>query len=312
MRTQVGLAVVLLALPARGEAATRVTSDSACPSSDAIGARLLGMLSSGGPEAASARVRNDGSSLHIEVSAPGETDQQRTVPLAGDCDQRAEMAALIIASWLGAMPVHDIKAPGIPPRPRPPGAVQRSSDYDPSDDPLWDPTRTSGRALLGAGGFGMVDSQGGDGGLVVLTGMPALIEDFGAFFEASLGWARELAVGQGRARYWRPTFTLQGSAQVHTDPWLVRLLVGPALAVLAVSGSGYDHDTSATTVTWGIDFGLALVRAWRKQEVWLSCATAAWPQSRRIRSLPTSPTSDVALPGLEVRVAAGFSWGIRD
>jgi hypothetical protein len=141
--------------------------------------------------------------------------------------------------------------------------------------------------------------------------MPELIEDFGALFEASLGFYRELSVGPGTARYWRPTFALRASAELPGKHWILRASVGPALGVLAVSGSGYDHNLNETTVMWGIDGGLALIRPWRKHEAWLSFGAMAWPQERKIRSRPYASNSDVALPGAEARLSAGFSWGAR-
>ena len=309
MKRRFVLVLAMVCLPAVASAATRVSSDSNCPSSDAISVRLLGLLAAGGPENASARVHNEGQSLRIEVSAPGEYNQQRTVATTGDCDDRVEISALVIASWLDAMPVGTIAAPGIPPRERRPMSGARGG-ADPSDDPDWEPTRTSRRTLVGAGLFGLADSQGESGGLALSVGMPALIEDLGLLLEASLGLPRELSVGAGRARYWRPTFALQGSAGLSGKHWGLRLLVGPALGVLKISGSGYDKNLNEATVTWGVDVGLAVTRSVGKHEGWISLGAMAWPQGRRIRSKPDSSTSEVALPDWEARLAAGFSWGI--
>jgi hypothetical protein len=304
------LGLTLLALPGAGVAATRVSSDSDCPSSDAISLRLLGLLAAGGPENASVRVHNDGQSLRIEVSAPGEANKVRTVPLTGDCEERAEIAALIMASWLDAMPVGAIAAPGVPPRER--RETSRSSgDSDHSDDPDWVATRTSGRTLVGAGVFGAMDALGGSGGLALSAGMPELIEDFGAVLEASLGLPRNLTVGQGTAHYWRPTVAIRVSAETPGRHWILRVSIGPALGVLVVDGSGYDKNLSTTTVTWGMDSGLALIRSWRQHEAWVSLGAMAWPQGRHVRTRPAIPSNDVALPEWEARLAAGFSWGVR-
>jgi hypothetical protein len=309
--TRAGLVVfVSLSSSATASAATRISSDSSCPSSEAISGRLPALLAAGGPESASARVRNDGQALHIELSTPGEPNQLRTVPLGGDCEERAEVAALIIALWLDAMPEGNIKAPGIPPRERHDGAV--GDGHLDADDPNREPIRSSGRALLGAGGFGLADNRGASGGLVLGASMPELIEDFGLLVDLSLAWRREMSVGRGTTRYWRPTFALQATAEIHSRRWIVRVLVGPALGVLSVSGSGYDKDLNATTVTWGVDFGVALVRPWGRHEAWLSLGSIAWPQSRRILTRSSLPDSDAALPEWEGRLALGLSWGAHD
>jgi hypothetical protein len=311
MKSTVALAIVLLGIPTAASAAARVSSDSSCPSSDAISVRLLGLLAEGGPVTASARVHIDGPSMRIDLSTPGEANQQRLIPLSGDCDERAEVAALSIASWLDAMPVGAVKAPGIPPRERPPVAVASSRGNDP-DDPNWEPTRTSGRTLIGAGGFALVDKQGGTGGIVARAGLPQMIEDIGLQLDASLAYRREVTVGGGTAVYWRPTFALQATAEVYHRRWVARAGVGPALAVLRVDGSGYQtNNWGDTTVMWGADFGLTLARAWQRNELWFSVSGMTW-QDRHILSLPETTGSSVAMPAWEGRLAAGISWEVAE
>jgi hypothetical protein len=307
MKRRFLLAMAVLTASGAASAATRVSSESNCPSSDAISVHLLGLLAAGGPQSASARVRVDGQALRIDLSTPGEINQERTVPVTADCDERAEVAALIIASWLDAMPQASLKAPGIPPREGSEIVRMRGGGHDPDDPPM----RTSGRTLVGVGGLGLADPQGGNGGLVVCAAMPDLIEDFGLLAETSLGVPRDLAVGQGTARYWRPTLALEVSAAMLRKPWGVRVVVGPALGVLRVSGSGYDMNLSDTTVTWGVDFGLVLTRARDEHEAWVSFGAIAWPQERKIRSRSSLVGSDTALPAWEARLSAGFSWGVR-
>jgi hypothetical protein len=310
MTRAVLVACIGLTVSATASAATRISSDTSCPSSESISVRLSVLLPAGGPPSASVRaIQSDGQSLRIELAIPGEAKQLRTVPLQGDCEERAEVAALVIASWLDAMPERNIKAPGIPPRE---WRESRASDGEPDpDDPDRKPIRTSSRALAGAGVFGLSDNHGASGGLVLGAGMPDLVGDFGLSAEASLGWARELSVGQGTSRYWRPTFALHATAQVRSRSWILRVFVGPALGVLSVSGSGYDKNLSATTVTWGVSFGVALVRPWRGNEAWLSLGSMAWPQGRRIVTRSSLPSSYASLPEWEGRLVLGVSWGVH-
>jgi hypothetical protein len=204
------------------------------------------------------------------------------------------------------VPVGTISAPGIPPREWRDGSP--AGGYaDPRDDPNWEPLRTSKRTLIGAGALALADEQGINPGLVLSAGMPELIEDFGLLLEASMGLARNLAVGTGTARYWRPTLALQASADVYRQRWALRALAGPTLAVLRVSGSGYAKNLSDTTVMWGVDFGLLLARAWPKHVGWISVGGMAWPQGRTVRSRPDGQAS---LPEWEGRLAVGLSWEI--
>jgi hypothetical protein len=306
------LTLVLATVPAFASAATRVSSDSNCPSSDAISQRLLGLVPAGGPASASVRVRREGATIHVELAVPGEPIQTRIAAAAGDCEERAEMAALIIASWLDVMPAGTIAAPGIPPRePRP--APVPSAEPDPVDE-SHEPRLTLGkRTLVGAGIFGLADKQGSSTGAVLEAAMPNLLDPFGWLAEVALSLPRELTVGQGTARYWRPTIVLAATGEIRFGNWVVRPRAGAALGILLVSGSGYEQNGSATTVTWGGGAGVALARVWRGNELWIRFDGLAWPQGRAVRSrqVPSGKDIEVPLPELEGRLVAGFSWGAR-
>lgn len=271
--------------------------------------RLLGLVPARGPQNPMAHVHSDGQSLRIDLSTPGEPNQQRTIPVTADCDERAELAALLIAAWLDVMPEGgNLRAPGIPPRET--GEIVRISGG--GRDPDAPQTRTSARTLIGAGLLGMADENGASAGLVLSASMPDLVEDFGMLFDASLGLPRSLSVGQGTARYYRPTAALKASAAVFRKHWRLRAVVGPSLGVLRVNGSGYDENLSDTTVMWGVDFGLLLARAWDQNEAWVSLGADAWPQGRKIRSKPDALDIEVPLPQWEGRLVFGFSWEVRD
>jgi len=312
-RPRLVLMLAVTAFPAVSLAATRVSSDSNCPSSDAISQRLLGLLAAGGPTTASAVVRNDTSSMRIQLSTPGEATRERTVPASGDCATRAEKAALIIASWLDAMPVGTLATPGVPPRPLSPAAQAHSSGPDSLDD-LEDPSiSVSTRALLGAGCFGLVDGKGGSVGLALATGMPHLVERFGWSVEVSWGTSRQMSVGQGAARYWRPTISLAATAEFRTKNWVARPQAAVVLGVLSIDGTGFNsQNLSATTVNWGAAAGVTLARPWRRNEFWLRVEGVAWPQGRAVRSkqLPTGSDTSASFPNWELRSTAGISWGI--
>jgi hypothetical protein len=299
------LSLFLAAMPALAHAAARVSSDSTCPSADAISQRLLGLLAAGGPEAASARVRMDGETMRIELATPGEANRERLVSVGGDCELRAEMAALVIASWLDAMPAGTIGVPN-PPLPAPAAAPAPAEPHAPS--------KAAGpRLLAGTGLFGMADAKGTSAGFALEAAMPGLLGIFGWAAEASLSMPREMTVGQGIASYWRPTLALVATAELPMGGWRMRPRAGAALGILAVQGTNYETNKSATTVTWGGGAGIALARPWQRRELWIRLDAWAWPQGRAVRSqqVPSGPEIVVALPEWEARLLAGISWGIR-
>jgi hypothetical protein len=309
MKTFTVIVLIATMMPLPSLAAARVSSNSNCPSSDAISLRLLGMLAAGGPESASVRVRIEGESMRIEVSTPGEESRQRMVPATGDCESLAEMAALIIAAWLDAMPVGSVRTPGVPPREvrYEPKAGRKAYPFDDSE-----PLAFSTRILLGGGVFGLGDGLGASAGLAAIIGMPNLIENVGWLLEGSMGLSRQMTVGQGTAHIRRPTFALFATFELYRKQWLLRAQVGPALGVLLVNGTGYGANESDTSVMWGADVGLSLVRPWKGHEMWVRLDAIAWPQGRSLLSKqgPASPNIMVPLPSLEVRSVLGFSFGV--
>ena len=310
-KISLALTLAAVAMPALSHAATRVSSDTNCPSADAISQRLLGLLAAGGPATSSARVRSEGETLHIELATPGEANRERTVPGSGDCEARAEMAALIIAAWLDAMPVGTISTPGVPPR-APPPAPRQATEPDPLEEAENPPLSLGTRTLVGAGLFGLVDTEGASPGFALEAAMPNLVELFGWTAEVSLSLPRQISAGQGTAHYWRPTFALAATGEIRANNWAVRPQAGAALGILSVKGTGYDQNSRATTVTWGAGAGVALARSWRRNELWLRLDALLWPQGRSVRSkLPSGSDIEVALPEWEIRLAAGFSWGIH-
>lgn len=305
------LTTMVLAIPSRSLAAARISSDSNCPSSDAISIKLLGLLAAGGPESASARVRSEGDSMRIEVSTPGEESRQRTVPVSGDCESRAEMAAFIIAAWLDAMPVGTVSTPGIPPR-EVRHVTRTVGDEDPLDEAEAERLSISTRTFLGVGVFGLGDGLGASPGLAAMVGMPSLIENVGWLLEASMTSSRQMKVGTGTAHIRRPTFALCATFEMYRKRWLLRAQVGPALGILLVDGTDYQTNRSDTSVMWGADVGLALARPWKRHEMWVRVDAMAWPQGRGVLSKqgPSSPNVVEPLPGWEARAALGFSLGI--
>lgn len=249
--------------------------------------------------------------MRIEVSTPGEESRQRTVPATGDCETRAEMAAFIIAAWLDAMPVGTVSTPGVPPREvrHAPGA---SGETDPLDEREGERLAFSMRTFLGGGAFVLGDGLGASPGLAAMIGMPNLIENVGWVLEASMSLTRQMAVGQGTAHIRRPTFALFATLELYRKRWLLRAQVGPALGVLLVNGTGYQANGSDTSVMWGADAGISLVRPWKGHQIWLRLDTMVWPQGRSILSQQGSTSLNIAvpLPSWEIRSALGFSLGI--
>jgi len=252
-------------------------------------------------------VRNDGETMRIDLSAPGEETQQRSLIVDGDCRARAELAAYVIAAWLDAMPVGTLKAPGIPPRER-----RESSSSTHFFDPEAEPLSISTTTVVGAGVLGQSDTLGTAAGGLLLIGMPSLIEQTGWLFESSLTSSRQLSLGQGTATFRRPTFTLALTYDFYRKRWAIRGRLGGSLGVLMASGSGYAPSHSTTSVMWGLNAGFALTRRWHRHECWFGFDTTGWPQSRRVLTRVSNSGTVLSkeLPSWDLRFVLGYSFAI--
>jgi hypothetical protein len=302
----------LAGLPA-AKGATRVSSNTNCPSADAVSLKLVGLLSAGGPASASARVRaesnRDGLSLFIEVSTPGEETHQRVLPATGDCESRAEAAALIIAAWLDAIPAAALAAPGVPPRVQEPAPTGGDAeDFLEEEEP--EPVPKGLRTLLGGALLGLVDGQGADTGLSFDGAL--LLGQLGLTVTTSLAWPRGVAVGQGTANYWRPTFELNAMAQLYHAKWSLYAQAGPALALLFVHGTGFRSNRSDYSYELSAGAGLRAMVPWNNKTAWLTVGGILWPQDRKVESTVAGSSTILSapLPGWEVRLALGLSWRV--
>jgi hypothetical protein len=288
-----------------------VSSNTNCPSSDAISLKLVGLLSAGGPESASVRVRaesnQDGQTIFIEVSTPGEETHQRMLPATGDCESRAEAAALIIAAWLDAMPAANLAAPGVPPRARKAApAGDDAADLD--DEEESEPLLKGLHALLGGSLFGLADRHGADSGLALDATF--LLGALGLSLNTSLALPRTVAVGQGTANYWRPIVELAAMAQLHDAKWSLHIQAGPALALFLVQGTGFNPNRSDYSFELGGNAGLRAMMPWKTRTVWIGCDGILWLQGLEVESsvAGSSDLKHTPLPGWELRLTLGLSW----
>lgn len=296
--------MLVSSLPCYG--AARILSDSDCPAAEAVSERLWALLPVREPGNATARLRIDGPSMRIDLSAVGEQMQSRLLPADGDCAARAELAAYVIAAWLDAMPVRAVRAPGIPPRERPP--IEEPTPLRLFDEPLSISTAT----MLGAALVGESDSAGAAVGALVLVGMPNLVEEGGWVAEASYVSAREIALGQGKVSFRRATFTVALTYDFYRARWIVRGQLGAGLGVLMTTGSGFVAANSATSVMWGLDLGLVLARRFARDEAWLGLGALGWPQGRSVytRVDGSSQTMSEDFPSWDFRLVVGYSFGV--
>lgn len=297
--------LVLLAFPGFARANPSVTSDSECPSADAVNTALAGLLPPGAPAFAQARIRTLDDHQEVAFSSEGEPAHSRELPQEPNCEARAQAAALIIAAWMDAMPVGTLGLPEV-----------TSPTAQPVDSPpVEDPSTASERRLVwvGLGVLGMLDTMGGNWGLTGEVGLDHVVGDLGLAVALSAALARDVRVGQGTARWWRPALELDLRLPVLTGAWNIEASLGPIIGLLVVKGYGYDQSSNDVVVSWGAGAGLRSFWTWGPARLWIDLRGRLWPEAQKIRNEIQEPpvTRTAELPQWEGFLGLGFSLAIR-
>jgi hypothetical protein len=295
-------ATVGFALPAH---ALSVVSDTDCPSAPDVQSALSDLVPAVDTPAVEVRVRSTVETLLVEFASEGEPLRSRELRAEGDCAARARTAALVAAAWLDALPAQSLDAPEAPGVPTP----QPATAPEPPQAAAPEPATTTPRLWLGFGAFGLIDDWGastgvlGDGQFGGLTG-PV---DVGLSLAVPL--ARRADLGKGTALWWRPSAELTLRVPLAHGEWIVSPGLGAVVALLRVSGSGYDHDNTDTVTTWGARAQLRVQRPWMNHGLWIEVGARIWPLEQHLRNNVNG--GDPVLRGLprwDGQVAVGFSF----
>ena len=298
-------ALCLSAWPAA--AAPVVTSDSDCPSVAEVNARLADLWSSDNPAPVAARIRVAGAQLVVELASENEPATTRILPADPECPTRAQAAALVIAAWLDTRTLDPL---GLPVEVASPTArLAEPQIAAPAGETLVASPR---RFLLGAGAFASLDAQGAGAILAGEAAWLRLVGRFGLQAGLSLPLPREMALGPGKSRWWRPVLTLGLQVPLREGPWVVAMNAGPAMGLLLVAGAGFDQDHTDVTLSWGASAGLQLARRrGRAGAYWAELRGLLWPGAQNIRDDVVGATPRLAaLPRVEGHLGLGFSFAL--
>jgi hypothetical protein len=304
MRRVVALsALCLAATPAW--AAPLVTSDSDCPSAAEVTSRLAVLWSGDNPVSATAHVRVEAGRMAVDLASENEPATSRLLPAEPDCESRAQAAALVIAAWLDSVPADPL------------GRVESVAvlSVDPASlraPIVGKPLPAQPRFSLGVAALASVDARGAGAVLSGETAWARLAGRFGLTAGLSAPLPRELSVGEGTARWWRPVIALAVRAPLTQTAWILDAGLGPAFGLLVVTGSGFHPNNTDVAVSWGATAGIRLAhRSRSKWAYWADLRTLLWPAAQNIRSdVEGSNTPKLAaLPRIEAQLGLGFSFG---
>jgi hypothetical protein len=241
----------------------------------------------------------------------GEALGEKRLPATLSCAVRAEAAAVSLAAMEGQL-VADTTLPLPPPVALPAPAAVASPTV--AGVVASAPPRPEARAPLvpelGAGVLASMTSAGTAlGGRVEL----ALGPEGGAWGLVLVGMgvgAHRTVLQPGTGSWWRLGGELAMRGRVPLGGGVrVEPGAGVALTALAINGEGFPRNSGAVLFDPG---GVACVRfvpgAWRLRP-WLEAAAAYWPRAHELTVSGVAGAQPAQIPGLEVFLSVGASFG---
>jgi hypothetical protein len=289
------LARGLLPLVVAAEPPVHVEGDAGCPAPAEVAAQLAPLWPDGGP-AVRARLeqRDDGVWVSLE-RAPGEVIGSRRLRAAA-CAERAEEAAVLLASW-GAR----LRAAWAPP----PAPVAAAPELRATALPA-PPAPRRWTVELGASGGVSVTSEGAAAVVALEPGVR--IGPVVARLAGELGGATDRSVGDAQVRWSRRSIAAGLWWQPpHASAWFWSAGAAAIASQLVVAGRGFAEDRRVESVDPGLAAHLRAGLDAGPVEPWVDLAAVAWPREQPVhdeagRALGSVPRAGlVATVGVSIR-----------
>jgi hypothetical protein len=278
--------------------------DSVCPPIDTIAGRVAELAPGAdakGP-VGFVEISRAGDRLRLELrGADGTTLSSRELDGAASCDDLADAAAVVIATWQNDLDPRAALAVELPAEPARPGPTAVAPVASP-------PPPQQRRAQLGIGVLGSavggvvapgaslraaVDLDLPWLGLGAVLGATTAREvDVGTFSNAAT-WTRGW-LGAGPEVHWGGTIRVEGHVQ-------------GVVGLLRVAGADVPDAASDTMLDLGVGGGLSVARWVGNAAVWLGVDALAWPGRQRL--LIANRIDEGRLPRLDLQLAAGLALG---
>jgi hypothetical protein len=276
-----------------------VHSATACPSSEAIAARLAPLLptaerAANPPDRADLQVsQGDGSGpvrLRLRlVGADSAMIGQRDLSLSDRCDELAETIAVLLASW-ESNPHTEISP--IP---------ETSVIAKPT--PVSEEASHGFELQFGAGvGAALVGGTAASGRLEVGLG------SLQSHWQGRIGFAgqtaRQTALAPGQVSWQHSMVTASLVWRTLNPSWLVSADIGPLLGVATLSGQGFAVNQQQNSFEYGLEAGLRAGRRGRRFTLWVDFRGDTWRQRQRAVVTGAAP---LALAPWDLAATLGLS-----
>ncbi len=283
-----------------------------CPDPARVEAHVRALLPVGGAQAVTARVTIATGPGGLRIALQGETVGrafEREIPAASSCDERAEAAAVVVATWLAELHPELLEAPVVarpPSAPPPPRMVRARAAAPASAAPL----------ALSAGVGGGAAFTGADG--AAAAGLVAHAAAFRGALGAGLALAgagpRTVSVAAGEARWLRLSGALGPRQRLGRGAIALELRQELALAWVRAQGRALDAPRADAAFGLGAGGGARLLLRVGALSPWIDLGVARFfaPGRVRITYLPDGERATAPLPRWQALVALGVGVGRGD
>jgi hypothetical protein len=300
--------------PSPGGRAPAIEGSGTCPTPAEVARKLRPLLGDGtvGEGGDRVRIEPDEQALRVAlVAADGRVRGVRHVDRRHDCDELAEAAAIIVASWQGQAPASDEPRRAAPA----PGTVGRSPTAisgvahsaravgEPAPEP------TGVRWFVGLGVVGNAVATGGGGSIAPALALEAnaapSVRGFGLHLRALAGARASEPLPNGEAQWRRSALALGPAWSWASDHVIVEADVSLAAALLRIGGTGYEGNESHAMLDVGALAGLR-AHSRRGLAAFAGVGAGFWP--RRTIAYQAPDLVGSALPRWQWLLEAGLGW----
>jgi hypothetical protein len=267
-----------------------VAGSGTCPAPEAVQTRLDALVAEPDVAGRSAQLEETSQGLAISILDPaGGIVSRRLLPGDRSCDALAEIAAMILASWLSELRSQAVSAEPLPSEPPPP-APRRPWSWE------------IGLGLTGS----FTGSTFAPGGLFQVELGPAQAR-WALRAVAAYDGARQMSETPLGAVLWqRIAEGLGGGYTLFEPPYALELGGDLLLSEVLLQGQGFPVDDSTASVDPGLDLSARLVLLRGSWHPWIGLWATVWIR----QEIPQiqGPTLTTALPQVEGFLGLGVSW----
>ncbi len=271
-----------------------ITGSTGCPTASAVDAQLRALVGDDSDSPSTARLEPDGAGVHLRLDGPdGHLLAERTLP-AGQCDDLAHAAALLIAAWRTEF---HLMSPSF--RLRPPPIVRAPAPPRPAIE--FDVAAAFSAAWAGT-------HFAPDGTIAATLGSKGA--RVRARIAVTAGGLRSLDVGTatGHTRFLRAGLSLGPDVRFTPRRFLIDLFAEATVAVLYLDAVGYQTNSSAKAFDVALGGGARAGLRLGRIAPFIGVRVAGWLTGQSV-AVSGPQGGSTKIPPFELFLEAGLTFG---